>query len=127
YRARRSAVSAVMARWPRTISLIRRGGTPVSLARRYWLRPSGARNSSCRISPGWIGGNFGRGMGIPSMVVGDLDIVGLAVRPSEAEAPLVVDADAVLPFTVASQLLQPVARRHAQVFQHFGGVQEQQL
>jgi hypothetical protein len=46
YRDNRRAISAVIARGPRTISLIRRGGTLVSLATRYWLMPSGIRNSS---------------------------------------------------------------------------------
>jgi len=35
YRPNRRAVSAVIARWPLTISLIRRGGTPMSRASRY--------------------------------------------------------------------------------------------
>ena len=52
YRARRKAVSAVIARIPFTISLMRRGGTLMSFARRYWERPSGTRNSSLSTSPG---------------------------------------------------------------------------
>src|SRR5687768_7203633 len=51
-RARRMAVSALMPRLPRTISLIRRGGTPISRARAFWLSPMGSRNSSKRILPG---------------------------------------------------------------------------
>src|SRR5258706_8571023 len=58
YRARRNAVSAVTARLPRTISLIRRGGTPTSLASWYWLTSSGFRKSSRRTSPGVVGGSF---------------------------------------------------------------------
>src|ERR1043166_5775817 len=50
------------------ISLIRRGGTLVSLARRYWLSPKGLRNSSSRMSPGWIGGSFLRGLASPAEV-----------------------------------------------------------
>src|SRR5437762_1956826 len=41
-----------MARLPCTISLMRRGGTPMSFASRYSVRPSGLRNSSTSISPG---------------------------------------------------------------------------
>src|SRR6059036_1760832 len=41
-----------MARWPWTISLIRRGDTAMSLASRYWVIAIGLRNSSLRISPG---------------------------------------------------------------------------
>ncbi|KLL95315.1 hypothetical protein NJ76_27900 [Rhodococcus sp. IITR03] len=53
--ASRSAVSAVIERFPCTISLIRRGGTPMVVARRFWVMPSGSRKSSRRISPGWMG------------------------------------------------------------------------
>src|SRR5882757_5541979 len=41
-----SAVSAVSARLPSTISLMRRGGTPVARASAFWLIPMGPRNSS---------------------------------------------------------------------------------
>ena len=54
-RERRNAVSAVIALFPCTISLIRRAGTLMALARRYWLTSIGFRNSSKRISPGCIG------------------------------------------------------------------------
>jgi hypothetical protein len=37
---------------PDTISFTRRGGTLMSLARRYWEMPKGFKNSSFRISPG---------------------------------------------------------------------------
>ena len=40
----------------------------VSLATRYWLIPSGARNSSCRTSPGWIGDSLRRDMCVPNPV-----------------------------------------------------------
>ena len=36
-----------------------------------------------------------------SVVVGDFDLVGVAVLEAEADAPLIVDADAVLAFAVA--------------------------
>jgi hypothetical protein len=58
YLARRRAVSAVIALEPCTISLIRLAATPISLARRYWLRFIGTRNSSNRISQGCIGEYF---------------------------------------------------------------------
>jgi hypothetical protein len=34
------------------------------------------------------------------MIVDDLDIVGVAVAPAEADAPPVIDSDAVLPFAI---------------------------
>src|SRR6266576_45262 len=44
--ARRSAVSAVMPRLPRMISLMRRGGTPSSRASPFWEMPLGFRKCS---------------------------------------------------------------------------------
>jgi hypothetical protein len=35
------------------------------------------------------------------MIVRDLHVVGVAIPPDETDAPLVVDADAVLAFAVA--------------------------
>jgi len=51
-RPSRNAVSALIARLPRTISLIRRGGTLSPCASLYWESPSGLRKSSSRTSPG---------------------------------------------------------------------------
>lgn len=48
------------------------------------------------------------------MVVDDLDRFSVAARPAEADAPLIVDADAVLPGAPADELLEPVPRRHAE-------------
>ena len=50
----RSAVSAVMERRRLMTALMRIGGTPIVLARRYWLMPSYSMNSD-RCSPGWMG------------------------------------------------------------------------
>ena len=47
----RNAVSALMARRPRTISLIRRGGTLMSFANRYWLMARGDRTPPVRSRP----------------------------------------------------------------------------
>jgi hypothetical protein len=51
------------------------------------------------------------------VVVGNLDIMGVAVPPAEAEAPLIVDADGVLPIPIPGQLFQAIARRNAQVLE----------
>src|SRR5690606_8044658 len=53
----------------------------------------------------------------PSVVVDELDVFGVAVRPAEAEAELVVDADRMLAGPVALQRLEPVGRRNAQIVQ----------
>ena len=52
---RRNAVSAVMPRLPRTISLRRVAVMPSALARRFTLMSSGFRMSSRIVSPGWGG------------------------------------------------------------------------
>jgi hypothetical protein len=61
------------------------------------------------------------------MVIDDLNVVGMAVFEAEAYAPLIVDADAPLPDTVALQLLQSVIGRNAQVFRLFRPVEHRQL
>src|SRR5208337_1475199 len=61
------------------------------------------------------------------MLVHDLDAIRPSFRPDEADAPLVVDPDTVLPRTIASQYLQAVARRSCQVAQCLGVVQLPQL
>jgi hypothetical protein len=43
------------------------------------------------------------------MIVRDFHVMCIAVRPSEAHPPLVVDADAVLPGAVSLELLQAVS------------------
>jgi len=61
------------------------------------------------------------------MVIGDFDPIRVAIRPRKTDSPLVVDADAVLPFPVAPEALQPVSRRHPKVFEVTGIIQYSQL
>src|SRR5271166_4561706 len=110
-RESRSAVSALTPRLPCTISLIRRGETSIVLAIRYCEMPSGSRNSVFRISPGWVGAKSVIGFSF-LVVVDQFDVAGAAGTPGEADAPLVVDADAVLAGAAAGQFLESVARRH---------------
>jgi len=49
------------------------------------------------------------------VIVDDFDVMRIAIAPAEADAPLAVDADAVLSFAIALQRFQPVARRRLQV------------
>jgi hypothetical protein len=44
------------------------------------------------------------------MIVHDLDAVGVSVAPFEADAPLIVDPDAVLSFAVSQEVLAPISR-----------------
>jgi hypothetical protein len=62
-----------------------------------------------------------------SVVVGDLDLCGARGGPSEADAPLVVNADAVLSLAVAVQLLEAVTRWNPKVVDVLGGVEDQEL
>lgn len=61
------------------------------------------------------------------MVVNDLHLMGIALLPSKADAPLVVDANAVLPSAFASKLLEAVPRRYTQVIKRLSGVDDGQL
>src|SRR6478609_9481390 len=106
-----SAVSALMPRFPWTISLMRRGGTSIAFAIRYCEIPIGSRNSVNRISPGWVGAKSAIGFSC-LVVVNKLDVAGTAGTPGEADPPLVVDADAVLAGADSTQFLQPATRRH---------------
>lgn len=49
------------------------------------------------------------------MVVGELYVLWSCLGPAEADAPLLVDSDAVLSRPVAAELFEPVARRDAQI------------
>lgn len=57
------------------------------------------------------------------MIVHDLDLVCVAIPPDEAQAPLVIDADAVLTRPVANQRLKTVAWRYPQEIQRGGGME----
>jgi hypothetical protein len=61
------------------------------------------------------------------VIVDELDVAGAAGTPGEADAPLVVDADALLAGASADEFLQPIARRHSQVVDALSGVDENQL
>ena len=52
-----------------------------------------------------------------SVVVRDLDIVGITVDESEADAPLVIDSDCVLPGSVSAELVESIPRRAPEVMQ----------
>ena len=55
------------------------------------------------------------------MVIDDFDRVGMTVFPDETDAPLVVDADAVLAHPFALEGFEVIARRHTHVTQGFRG------
>ena len=53
----------------------------------------------------------------PLVVIDDLDIGGAIFRPNEAQAPLLIDPDTVLTFSIILQCFQVVARRNLKVIQ----------
>ena len=61
------------------------------------------------------------------MIVDILDVVGIAITPSKADAPLSVDSDAVLAGAVPSQLLQAIPEWRSQVLEGVGCVQHNKL
>ena len=61
------------------------------------------------------------------MIVHDLDLVGVAVLPDEADPPLIIDADAVLAAASTLERLEPVARRDAQVLERGGSIERREL
>ena len=57
------------------------------------------------------------------MVIHDLHIVGAAVPPLEADAPLIIDPDAVLPVAVSRELFEPVRCWNPQIEERLAAVQ----
>ena len=58
------------------------------------------------------------------MIIHYLDVVGIPTSPFKTDAPLVVNADAILTLSVVRQFLQTVRRRYAQILQDLGSVQD---
>lgn len=57
------------------------------------------------------------------MVIHYLNIVRITIDPAEADPPLIVDSDAVLPFTIPVQRFQPISWRYPQVIEDLGGTE----
>jgi hypothetical protein len=49
------------------------------------------------------------------VVVNDLNFVSVSVPPYEADAPLIIDSNAVLALAIAAQAFEPVSSRSGQV------------
>jgi hypothetical protein len=62
-----------------------------------------------------------------SVVVHDLDVDRAKARPYEADSPLVVDANTVLPLSIALQCLKVIARRGFQKVQSLRRIELSQL
>jgi hypothetical protein len=61
------------------------------------------------------------------VVVDDLDVLRPSLGPPETNTPLLVDADAVGTSPVSLELLEPVPRRHPQIIERLGGIENEQL
>ena len=61
------------------------------------------------------------------VIVDNFYIVRVRTPPSKADAPLVVDANAVEPLSGAPQRLQPIAGRHDQILECLCSMQVQEL
>ena len=57
------------------------------------------------------------------MIVDDFYIMGIALAPDKADAPLIVDSDAILAAPAARELFQPIAWRNAEVRYCPSGIQ----
>ena len=62
-----------------------------------------------------------------SMVINNFNGVRLAFFPGKADAPLIVNAYAVLPCPIAFQGFQAIAGRHPHIIQGFSAMKLQQL
>lgn len=51
------------------------------------------------------------------MVIYNLDIVGIAISPNEADAPLFINANAMLTNAISGQLLEAICRWNAQIME----------
>jgi hypothetical protein len=61
------------------------------------------------------------------VIIDDLHIVRFSVCPNEADAPLVVDPDAVLSNSISPQPFKPVSRGSLEFLQSLRAVQIQQF
>ncbi len=61
------------------------------------------------------------------VVVDDLYVEGISGAPDEADAPLIVDADAVLASTIALERLEPIAGRNPQIGEGVGRIENDEF
>ena len=61
------------------------------------------------------------------MIIDDLDKLGAAVTPDEADAPPVIDPDAVLATTVALEYLEAITGRRPKIGKPGRGIQHVEL
>ena len=57
------------------------------------------------------------------MIINYFYVKRVTVFPTETNAPLVVDSNAVLSFTASLEALQPIGRRNPEIGQGFGAME----
>src|ERR1035437_9020323 len=67
------------------------------------------------------------GSAMSSMVVYNLNVNGIGLHPAEADPPLVVYPNAILPQPIAGQGFEPVSRNRAQIGEFPSGMNVVQL
>src|SRR5712664_159634 len=114
-----------MERVPFRICVTRLVGTFILRASSAALRSS-ASSSSARCSPGWIAAIA---ITILLVIIGNFHVgrPGWPVEPFKAQAPLIVNANAVLAFAVTKQGLKPIARQRGEISERCGRLQTVQL
>jgi hypothetical protein len=63
----------------------------------------------------------------PFVIVHDFHGVCFTVLPREADSPLIVDTNTVLPLSIPFELFQSVSRRDPKVFQRVCTIDEKEL
>lgn len=61
------------------------------------------------------------------VIINDLYVLRAHLGPDKADAPLVVDPNAVLTLSVAAERLQPIAGRDAKIRESDRGIEEHEL
>ena len=61
------------------------------------------------------------------MIIDDFNIIRIASSPSKANAPALVDTDAVLSMPITDELLKMVSGWNTQIIQHSGNIEDLQL
>jgi hypothetical protein len=61
------------------------------------------------------------------MIIDNLNIVGIFILPSETDSPLIVNTNAVLPFSIPGQSFKLVGRRDSKVLDCRTAIQHPEL
>jgi len=61
------------------------------------------------------------------MIVYNFNIVSVSLAPTEADTPLVIDPNAVLPLPVSSQFLKAISWRDKKIIQSLRRIQQEQF